>query len=268
MDSGEFTKAIELLNGKPPDARAGDELREVMERIRVAYSTDADAMLAKVKRSIPDVDGRRHWSGGEKQGNCNPALSTGMSGTSIASQPICSVSAMKPMPPNAGRLETAAKNQAWRLEDHLAHVIAAAKESSGPEVMPVRERITYRLIVPANAPGFKAGALVRVVAANSPRNIASRKTSSSIRSSPEHTIVGRNRRAEIHRRRVPRSERSISKHRVDDPPKPMTFEEVFEFTTERLLSDRSTTPRPSHCPPTMPTAISASGRRISSSRLK
>ena len=96
MESGEFTKAAGLLDsGHPADARAAGELREVIGRIRIAYATDADAMLATLKRSIPDVTAQdmERWAQGGV--SCNPARSTGGSGTSIVSLPTCSASAMR-----------------------------------------------------------------------------------------------------------------------------------------------------------------------------
>src|SRR5207253_2766793 len=83
------------------------------------------------------------------------------------------------------RTPEADKKSAWRLEDHLARVIAAAKEGSGPEVVPIKHRITYRLTVPASAPGFKPGALVRVWLPFA-QEYRQQKDVKLIRTSPEH----------------------------------------------------------------------------------
>jgi transglutaminase-like putative cysteine protease len=242
MDSGEFTKATELLNSaKTADARAGDELREVMARIRVAYSTDANAMLAKAKRSIPEVtanDIERWRKAGELQSRTIDGRIWYFNREPANLFRFCDEAIHRRKP-------AASKNSAWRLEDHLAHVIAAAKEGTGPEVVPVKQRITYRLSVPANAPGLKAGVLVRVWLPF-PQEYRQQKDVKLIRTSPKYDLL-----AESSQGNPPTdgaAQRTLYfEQRVDDPPKPMTFEEVFEFTSSAycpLLDDAKAKPLP------------------------
>jgi transglutaminase-like putative cysteine protease len=242
MESGEFAKATELLDsGKPADTRAADELREVMARIRVAYSTDADAMLAKVKRSIPEViaDDVERWrktdqlqsrtiDGRIRYFNREPANLFRFCDEAIRR-----------------RIPAAGKKSAWRLEDHLARVIAAVRKGTGPEVVPIRQRVTYRLTVPANAPGVKPDRLVRVWLPF-PQEYRQQKDVKLIRTSPKYDLL-----AESSKGNPPTegaAQRTLYfERRVDDPPKSMTFEEVVEFTSSAyypILDDAKAKPLP------------------------
>ena len=226
MDSGEFTKATELLDsGNPSDARAGDELREVIERIRAAYATDADAMLVKLKRSIPEVtaeDVERWRKADQLQARTIDGRVCYFNREPANLFRFCDEA-------NRRRKPAAVKKPAWRLEDHLARVIAAAREGTGPEVAPIRQRITYSLTVPGNAPGFKPGVLVRVWLPF-PQEYRQQKDVKLIRTSPKYDLL-----AESSKGNPPTegpAQRTLYfEERVHDPPKPMMFEEVFEFTS-------------------------------------
>lgn len=50
----------------------------------------------------------------------------------------------------------------WKLETHIARVLAAADKAQRADVVPIRHRLKYTLTVNADAPGIKAGAKVRV----------------------------------------------------------------------------------------------------------
>ncbi len=246
MDSGEFSKATKLLDSAhPSDDRAAKELRDVMERIRVAYSTDAEAMLKKLKPAISDVtaDDLERWrKAGQLQARTIDGHVWYFNREPANLFRFCD-EAKRRRTPAAGK--QAAKKQVWRLEDHLAHVIAAAKESGGPEVVPVRERVTYRLIVPAKAPGFKVGATVRAWLPI-PQEYRQQKDVKLVRSSPQHARL-----ADSSSENPPAkgaAQRTVYfEARVADPAKPMTFEEVFEFTTSAYypsLDDAKAKPLP------------------------
>lgn len=242
MDSGEFTKATERLDsGNPADARAGDELREVIARIRVAYSTDADAMLAKLKHSIPEVtaeDVERWRKAGQLQSRTIDGRVWYFNREPANLFRFCDEAIRRRKP-------AARKESAWRLEDHLARVIAAASEGTGPEVVPIRQRITYRLTVPVGASGFKPGVLVRVWLPF-PQEYRQQKDLKLIRTSPKYELL-----AESSKGNPPTegaAQRTLYfEQRVDDPPKPRAFEEVFEFTSSAyypILDDAKAKPLP------------------------
>jgi transglutaminase-like putative cysteine protease len=242
MEAGEFTKAIKLLDSKKPsDARASDELREVMVRIRAAFSTDPDAMLAKVKKAIPDVtaDDVERWS---KAGQLQARTIDGQ------------IWYFDREPANLFRFSdeaksrrkaTASRKGVWKLEDHIARVIAAAKDSSSPEVVPIRQRVTYRLTVPTSAPGFKPGAVVRVWLPF-PQEYCQQKDIKLISTSPKYDVLADSSQGDPPTKGA--AQRTIYfEQRVADPPKSLSFEEVFEFTTSAYypkLDDAQAKPLP------------------------
>ncbi|HEV2970615.1 MAG TPA: beta-L-arabinofuranosidase domain-containing protein [Pirellulales bacterium] len=242
VDSGEFAKATKLLDsGHPADARASDVLREVIERIRVAYTTDADAMLAKLKQSIPDVtaeDLERWRKAGQLQSRTIDGRVWYFNREPANLFRFCDEAIRR-------RTPAADKKPAWRLEDHLARVIAATKDGTGPEVVPIRQRITYSLTVPASAPGFKPGAVVRVWLPF-PQEYRQQKDVKLVRSSPKYGLL-----AESSNGNPPTAgaaQRTLYfEERVHEPPEPMTFEEVFEFTSSAyypVLDDAKAVPLP------------------------
>ena len=174
MEAGEFSKAIKLLDSKKTsDARASDELREVMTRIRAAFSTDPDAMLAKVKKAIPDVtaeDIERWRKAGELQARTIDGQVWYFDREPANLFRFCDEAKSR-------RKATASRKDVWKLEDHIARVIAAAKDSSSPEVVPIRQRVTYRLTVPSSALGSNRARLC-AFGCRSLRSIVSRRTSS------------------------------------------------------------------------------------------
>jgi transglutaminase-like putative cysteine protease len=226
VDAGEFTKALKLLDSKKSsDARASDELRDVVARIRVAYTTDADAMLAKVKKVIPDVTGDdlERW---RKAGELQARTIDGR------------ILYFNREPANLYRFSDEAKKRRklpeskkakWKVEDHIARVIAAAKDAIGPEVVPIRQRVTYRLTVPTSAPGFKAGAVVRVWLPF-PQEYRQQKDIKLKSTSPKFDLLAESSRGNPPNAGAAQRTLYFEAH-VTDPPKPLTFEEVVEFTT-------------------------------------
>jgi transglutaminase-like putative cysteine protease len=243
MDAGEFTKAIKLLDSrKPADVRAGDELREVIARIRLAYTTDADAMLAKVRKAIPDVsaDDLDQWrKAGQLQARTIDGRILYFDREPANLFRFCDEAKSRRKP------AAESKKGTWKLENHLARVIAAAKNGTGPEVVPIKQRITYRLTVPANAPGFKSGAQVRVWLPF-PQEYHQQKDIKLISTSPKYDILAETSQGDPPTKGAP--QRTLYfEQRVQNPPKPLTFEEVFEFTTSAYypsLDDAKAKPLP------------------------
>jgi transglutaminase-like putative cysteine protease len=242
MDSGEFTKATELLDLRhTADARAGDELQEVIERIRFAYATDADAMLAKLKRSIPEVtaeDVERWRKAGELQSRTIDGRVWYFNREPANLFRFCDEAMRR-------RTPTPDKKPAWRLEDHLARVIAAARDGTRPEVVPIGQRITYSVTVPASAPGFKPGVMVRVWLPF-PQEYRQQKHVKLIRTSPKYNRLAESSKGDPLAKGA--AQRTLYfEERVHDPSKPMTFKEVFEFTSSAfypILDDAKALPLP------------------------
>jgi transglutaminase-like putative cysteine protease len=241
MDAGEFAKALDLLDhGRPGDAQAADELRDVISRTRSAYTTDAQRILAKIRNSIPDVTAEdiERW---RKAGELDYRTIDGK------------VFYFNREPANLFRFCEEAKRRrtpaadeqpAWKLEQHLARVIAAAK-GSGPEVVPIRHRLNYSLTVPSNAPGFKAGALVRVWLPY-PQEYRQQGDIKLIGTSPTYTLLSPPDKGE--KTDEGAAQRTMYfEQRISDPAKPLTFSETFEYTCSAYyphLDDAKAQPLP------------------------
>ncbi len=249
VEAGEFTKAAKLLDSdKPADARAADELRDVIARIRVAYSTDAKTMLAKIKRSIPDVtaDDLERWrKAGQLQARTIDGRVWYFSREPANLFRFCDEAIRRRKTPGNKSAPAGESPPRWKLADHLTAIVAAANKSGQPEVLPVKQRVTYRLTVPADAPGMKTGAIVRVWLPF-PQEYRQQKDVKLIHSSPDHKQL-----AESSRGNPPSAgaaQRTLYfEERVADPPRPLTFEEVFEFTTSAyypILDDAKALPLP------------------------
>jgi transglutaminase-like putative cysteine protease len=242
MEAGEFAKASAALDQeKPADARAADELRDVMGRVRSAYTTDPSQMLAKVKRSIPDVtaeDIERWRQAGELQYRTIDGRIVYFNREPANLFRFCEEAKRRRQMPTEAK-------PAWRLEDHLARVISAAKAGGGPEVVPMRYRITYSLTVPSDAPGFKPGALVRVWLPF-PQEYRQQKDVKLIRTSPGYDLLAGPSKGNPPKEGA--AQRTIYfEQRVADPPKAMMFEEVFEYTCSAyypILDDAKARPLP------------------------
>jgi transglutaminase-like putative cysteine protease len=234
MESGEFAQAKSLLDaGKPADGRAADELRDIMDRIRIAYSTDAGAMLAKLKPSIPDVSANdiEKW---RQTGQLQYRLIDGQVWY-FDREPanlfrFCQDAIRR-------RVPQVDDQSAWRLTDHLSRVIAAAKAGGGPEVLPVKQRVTYTLTVPADAAGLKPGALVRVWLPF-PQEYRQQKHITLIRTSPKYDLLSESAVGDPPGQVTGgaaaggAAQRTIYfETRVADPPQALAFREIFEFTS-------------------------------------
>jgi transglutaminase-like putative cysteine protease len=224
IETGEFANAGILLDlGKAADLQAADEMREIMARIRSAYSTDAPHLLEKIRGAIPGVsiDDLDRW---REAGELDYRTIDG------------TIFYFNREPANLFRFCEEAKRRRtpaieqkpdWTIEQHLARVVAAAK-TAGPLVVPIRHRITYSLTVPADAPGFKTGARVRVWLPF-PQEYRQQGQINLIGTSPAYTLLAPSARDEANDTGA--AQRTIYfEKQVDDPAHPLTFSEVFEYT--------------------------------------
>src|SRR3954468_24058186 len=155
---GELSKAESLLRASPgADAAAVGETVDLIRRIRHDYSLTSGALVAKLKHQIPGVQAGdvEAW---REAGQLQFRMIDGQiayfrrepSNLFRFCPPAIERRAIKATPPDA-----------FSLNDHLAQVIAEAKRTGETEVMPIAHEIHFRLTVPANTPGAKAGSLVR-----------------------------------------------------------------------------------------------------------
>lgn len=241
MESGEFAKALDLLDREQSsDERAAGELRDIISRTRSAYTTDAHRMLAKIRNFIPDVtaDDVERW---RKAGELDYRTIDGQ------------IFYFNREPANLFRFCEEAKRRrtpvadnqvGWKLEQHLARVIAAAK-TGGPIVVPQRHRMTFTLTVPTDAPGFKAGALV-CAWLPFPQDYRQQGDINLISTSPTYTLLSPQCSGESTRQGA--AQRTIYfEKRITDAANPLTFSEIFEYTCSAYyprLDDAKAQPLP------------------------
>ena len=134
-------------------------LLETMRRIRLDYSLTSEAMLTKLRQSIPDATAAdvERW---RADGSLQHREIDG------------AVWFFKREPSNLFRFCKEAKDRrapreptragvAFDLPQHLAHLVKAADAVGRSEVFPVKHHVTYRLAVKPGHPRLKPGAKVR-----------------------------------------------------------------------------------------------------------
>ena len=160
---GEFAAAERALKSATEgDARAREEMLDVIRRIRWEYGLDEKALLEKLAKSIPDVRGEdtaRWRAAGELQHRVIDGR----------------VWYFRREPSNLFRFSESARERrdsfaanrsaaptpSFVLEKHLAEVIAASERAGKQHVAPVRHRVNYTLTVPRDHPLVKRGATAR-----------------------------------------------------------------------------------------------------------
>lgn len=136
---------------------------EIMRRIRYDYSLDRDAVLAKLKRSIPDVTAADvdRW---REQGVLQHRVIDGET-YYFRREPsnlfrFCP-EARKRAGINPTQKDAETDQVRFSLADHVAGLIKEAAESDGPMIRPIHHRVRYAMTVPPDHPRVRKGALVR-----------------------------------------------------------------------------------------------------------
>jgi transglutaminase-like putative cysteine protease len=226
VDRGDFAKAeAAVADDRSPGA---DEARDLLRRLRHAWSLTTDAMFEKLKAAIPDVtrneleawtaggaieskiiDGARHYFRREPR---NLFL------FDIAARNRQELAAGKPA--TADRHESTAP-----IVPHLVDVLRAADTSPGMrKLLPVRTRFNYSLVVKADRPGAAKGSTVRAWLPF-PQHYAQQRDVKLIDCFPRtHRIAS-----------TSAAHRTIYfEQKIRDPAKPVWFEVSFEYTTSAL----------------------------------
>ena len=212
--------------GPEVDARARQELTEIVRRLRHEYSLDPEALATAVRRQIPDatdaevaawaveaqlptrlVAGRRVF---QRRAPQNLVLfSPRARGRRDATRP--------PPPP------------AWSLADHVRAVIAEATRTGSDRVLPVRHRVTHTITVPAAQPGIRPGARVRAWLPFPQETDLQREVRLLETGPGEPSVAAAGR---LDRRATGCLQRSVLLECVvADPPGAIEFREVFEFVS-------------------------------------
>ncbi len=239
VEAGAFTEAESVLAtaGEPAGAEARQARAEMVEsirRTRLEFSLTLDRLVESLRKSIPDVTAAdiERW---RAEGNVRFREIDGK---------VCyfrrEPSSLLRFSDEAKRRrdEHAAKSAGsasaeptaqQKLHAHLVQAIADAKSSGKTEIAPVRHRVTYSLTVLPNRPGAKAGSLVRCWLPF-PQTYRQQKSAKLIRTVPaEHKLAD----SAVQGESVsgPRQRTVYFEQKIDDPAKPIRFEEEFEYVS-------------------------------------
>lgn len=230
--AGDFRSAEQLLSEPEPAAspaalKARSELVDIMHRVRHEYSLDAAGLLAKVKKQIPDASPEdvERWAA---ETTARYRLIDGKK-LYFRREPqnifLFSKEAIKRRAEAMG----AAPKSDWQLTDHLSEVVAAAEQSDTVEVLPVKHRFTHTITILGNHPRIKVGSVVRVWMPFA-QEYRQQRDVTLVSASPEPKLIAPN--AQEGHPITGGAQRSVYFEQVvDDPSRPLVFQEIFEFTT-------------------------------------
>ena len=230
VNSGKFQAAEVLLSSSDRDGsaeafRARFEALEIIHRIRYEYSLDAAGLLAKIKKSVPDATAAdvERWASDSR------ARYRMIDGKKLyfrrePSNIFLFCDEAKARRAKAGN---APPEHKWKLTDHLKAVVAEAEKTGQVEVLPVRHRITYTVILKPNTPGIKAGSLMQAWLPY-PQEYRQQRDVKLISVSPRITALAP--KAVEGNPLGGSAQRTIYfEQDVTDPATPMEFKEVFEY---------------------------------------
>ncbi len=232
VQAGKFASAEELLSHENSDAdaearQARLELVDILRRIRFEYSLDAAGLLVKVKKSVPDasieeverwaidsrarfrmIDGKKYFFRREPQNIflfCKEAID------------------------RRSRLSSAPPAASWRLTDHLADVLAESERSGSSDVLPVKHRFSHAITIRGDHPKIKSGSTVRVWMPFA-QEYRQQRDVKLVYASPEPKLLAP---TAIDGDPVTGAPQRTLYFEVvvEDPSKPLVFQEVFEYTS-------------------------------------
>jgi hypothetical protein len=233
LDEGKFQEAeaglrARLKNADAPAAKARLETLETIRRIRYEYSLDAGSLLLKLRETIPDctsdeagrwaeeakirfrvIDGKKFFF---RRGPQNIFIFS---------------SAARARRQRAGK---AAADSSGKLIAHLQEVIAEAERTGEVQVAPVQHRVTHTITLHQNAPGLKAGAVVRAWLPY-PQEYRQQRDVRLISAEPEAKVIAPN---AVDAAPVVGGgpQRTVFfEQKVADSSRPVTFKLVFEYTS-------------------------------------
>ena len=235
LDAGEFKRAEALLVARDANepsvsmeaVRAREELVDIIGRIRFEYSLDAEGLLAKIKKSIPDATAEdvERWA---QESGARFRMIDG-SKFFFRREPqnifIFNEDAKKRRAA-AGREPNSEK---WPLTQHLAAIVAEAERTGQAEVLPVKHRVTHTITIRKNHPAIKPGAKVRVWMPLA-QEYRQQRDVKLISTSPEATLVAP---SAIEGNPVAgAAQRTVYFEKtIADVNAPLVFKEVFEYTS-------------------------------------
>jgi len=232
LTAGDFKQAEDFLAAKEPSTsmealRAREELVDIIARIRFEYSLDAEGLLAKVRKSIPDATAAEVARWAEASGARFRMIDGQKLYFRREPQNIFLFSQDAQMRrKQAGRATSAPR---WPLTKHLAEIIAEADRSEAVEVLPVKHRVTHTITIRNNHPAIKPGATVRVWMPLA-QEYRQQRNVKLISTSPEATLIAP---SAIEGNPVSgAAQRTVYfEQKIADVNAPLVFKEVFEYTS-------------------------------------
>ena len=225
--AAETLLATNTLGGDAETLRARVETADIIRRVRHEYSLTAEALLAKVQKTIPDATAKEvvRWA---KDSKARFRMIDGEK-FFFRREPqnifLFSKEAQQRRE-KAGKAPAKAK---WKLTDHLETIVAEAERNGKEEVQPVHHKFSHSLTVPANTPGVKAGSTVRVWLPY-PQEYRQQRDVRLVSASPEPKLIAPN---AVEGNPVGGgAQRTVYfEQQVADPAKPLEFKVVFEYTS-------------------------------------
>ena len=228
QESGNFAEAEAALDKAlaTPDGAACTECqvaREILRRIRIDFSQTPDALLAKVRKDIPDVsaDDLERWRG---QGVLQHRMIDGQVcyfNREPANLYRFCAEAKERRDRNPSTTGPATAQSDFVLVDHLARLVEIGEASDSPAIFPVKHHVRYRLKVRDGHPAVKKGAVVRCWLPF-PKEYQQQKGVKLLAAGPGEPVTAPN--GAPHRT-------LHFERRIDDPAQPVEFFAEFEFTT-------------------------------------
>lgn len=209
--AGELARAEAAL----ASSAIAEEGREIIRRIRRDYSLGTDELMEKLSPQVNELTMRdiEAWTRrGEVQFRRLDGEMRYFRREPANLFRFCAEAQKRRVRP--------APKAAFDLNDHVAKVIAAAKQGGAATVLPVRQKVEFRLSMPAGSPALRKGALARAWLPF-PQVYRQQSEVKLIGTSPAGAIVSAN--GSAHRT-------IYLEQRVEDPAKGLAFEATFEFT--------------------------------------
>lgn len=232
LAAGRFESALQRLDKIEQNAPAHrgvcEEAREIIRRTRADYSLDAEGLLKRLRASIPDVtpDDLERWT---KAGQVQHRVIDGRRWY-FRREPanvfrFCPEAIERRQ--GAGKAPPSPMLDKQKLLDHINAILQAADASGESLVVPIRHHVTYRVTVPAGRAGAKKGSVLRCWLPF-PQEYRQQTDVKLLRTSPEkHQITpGADDRGRV---KLNAQRAVYLEQTIDDPEKPVTFEEEFEY---------------------------------------
>lgn len=229
--AGKFKAAESLLatNRSAGDAeavRARAEMTDLIRRIRYEYSLTAEALLTKVRKTIPDATAPEveRWA---KASDARFRLIEGEK-FFFRREPQNIFLFSKEAQQRRAKAGKAPAEAKWKLTDHLQAVVEEAERTGKTEVQPMRHKFTHALTIPANTPGVKTGSVVRAWLPY-PQEYRQQRDVRLLSASPEPKLIAPN-GAEGNPITGGAQRTIYFEQQVADPAKPIEFKVAFEYT--------------------------------------